>query len=82
MENATLSTVENLQAARGRSRPEDSNGKLQDFRSYRIWGDPGEDSPGEMLVISEASMRRLTLPMRTEQVRRDALLSVPDMGPM
>src|ERR1700726_1183883 len=28
----TLSTVENLQAARGRSRPEDSSGKLQDFR--------------------------------------------------
>ena len=69
MENATLSTVENLQAARGRSRPEDSNGKLQDFRSYRIWGDPGEDSPGEMLVISEVSKRHLTLPMRSKPGR-------------
>ena len=71
-----FSTVENLQAASGRSRPEESSGKLQEFRSYRIWGGLGKDSPGEMLVISEVSMRRLTLPMRTEQVRRDALLTV------
>jgi hypothetical protein len=46
----------------GRSRPEDSSGKLQEFRSYRIWGGLGKDSPGEMLVISEVSMRRLYLP--------------------
>ena len=58
----SFSAVENLQAARGRSRPEDSSGELQEFRSYRIWGGLGKDSPGEMLVISEVSMRRLYLP--------------------
>jgi hypothetical protein len=62
-------TVENLQAASGRSRPEDSSGKLQEFRSYRIWGGLGKDSPGEMLVISEVSRRRLTLPMRSKPGR-------------